>query len=108
MCAGRAWARVQHQIWGALGLQVLNAELEGWIPSLLQAAQADAWRCLTNLDTKLFFLEPRVLRKVKNLIFLTGGRCNRLCTGGIMRFANTNIAKSFSFFNFKAQHLLLS
>lgn len=63
---------------------------------------------LTWTQLKLFFLEPRVLRKVKNLIFLTGGRCNRLCTGGIMRFANTNIAKSFSFFNFKAQHLLLS
>lgn len=62
------------QIWGALGLQVLNAEMrDGSQVCCRQLKQMLGGVSLTWTQLKLFFLEPQALRKVKNLIFVTGG-----------------------------------
>lgn len=73
------------QIWGVLGLQVLNAELrDGSLVFCRQLKLMLGGVSVTWTQLKLFFLEPQALRKVKNLIFVTRGRCDRLCIGGIM------------------------
>lgn len=63
------------QIWGALGLQVLDAELrDGSQVCCRELKQMLGGVSLTWTRLKLFILEPQALRKVKTLIFVTGGR----------------------------------